>query len=125
MTWTPIVDKKFSKEEFENYVKSLNLAKADWKPSFIVLHNTSEPTLAEYKQFAHRKVPVSDTQWMNNLAGYYRRLGWSAGPHLFIVPTGILAFTPLTHHGVHSPSWNSVSWGIEMTGDYDKEPFDP
>lgn len=23
--------------------------------------------------------------------------------------------------GVHSPSWNSVAWGVELVGDYSKE----
>ena len=32
-------------------------------------------------------------------------------------------FTPLTTSGVHSPSWNHVSWGVEIVGDYDHEVF--
>jgi hypothetical protein len=35
----------------------------------------------------------------------------------------IWVFTPLTTSGIHSPSWNSMSWGVEMVGDYNVEPF--
>ena len=45
------------------------------------------------------------------------------GPHLFITPAGILAFTPLTGPGVHSPAWNSISWGVETVGEFEREPF--
>ena len=117
--WTPIVGKKFTPENFNTYVKGLHF---DWKPQFVVLHNTSTPNLAQYKHFAAKG--VSDEHWLQNLAGYYHNeQHWSAGPHLFIVPTGICVFTPLTHPGVHSPSWNHVSWGVEMVGDYETDPF--
>jgi hypothetical protein len=35
----------------------------------------------------------------------------------------IWAFTPLNTSGIHSPSWNNISWGVELVGDYDTEPF--
>lgn len=65
---------------------------------------------------------------MRNLENYYRNPGpnkkaWSAGPHLFIADDLIWVFTPLTTSGVHSPSWNLESWGVEMVGDYNREPF--
>jgi hypothetical protein len=43
---------------------------------------------------------------------------------LFIADDLIWAFTRLTTPGVHSPSWNHVSWGVEMVGDYSQEDFD-
>jgi len=33
-------------------------------------------------------------------------------------PGGILAFSPLTGPGTHSPAWNSISWGVETVGEF-------
>ncbi|MFN7911641.1 MAG: N-acetylmuramoyl-L-alanine amidase [Bacteroidota bacterium] len=61
---------------------------------------------------------------MRNLETYYRDTKkWSAGPHLFIDDRQIWVFTPLNMSGVHSPSWNKLSLGIEMLGDYSKDDF--
>ena len=35
----------------------------------------------------------------------------------------IWAFTPLNLQGVHAPSWNAISWGVELVGDYSTEPL--
>jgi N-acetylmuramoyl-L-alanine amidase len=51
-------------------------------------------------------------------------MGWHGGPHMFVDDKLIWLFTPLDKYGVHSPSWNTSAWGIEMVGDYDAEPFD-
>ena len=111
--WKGIVGKGFTANSFKTYVNGLALE--TWKPSFIVLHNTSVPTVADW-------VKVAGEQRMKNLEHYYRdEQKWSAGPHLFVAPDKIWVFTPLTTSGVHSPSWNAVSWGIEMVGDYQKE----
>ena len=62
---------------------------------------------------------------MKNLENFYKNTQkWSAGPHLFVADDLIWVFTPLTVSGVHSPSWNSVAWGVEMVGDFNAEPFD-
>lgn len=59
---------------------------------------------------------------MQNLQSYYRdTMKWSGGPHLFVADDLVWAFTPLTVPGVHSPSWNNVSWGVELVGDYSTE----
>lgn len=114
--WKGIVGKSFTPETFKAYVDTLNFD--DWKPDFIVLHNTGEPCL--------KNRPNGLTyQHILGLEDFYKNeQGWSAGPHLFIDDHQIWAFTPLTTTGVHSPSWNSESWGIEMLGDYDTEEFD-
>ena len=63
---------------------------------------------------------------MRNLENFYQNVQkWSAGPHLFVADDLIWVFTPLNVSGVHSPSWNGISWGVEMVGDYAVEPFDP
>jgi hypothetical protein len=114
-SWKGIVGKGFTPAEFAQYVEQCSMEA--WKPSFVVLHNTASPTLAQWHQ-------VPGGVRMRNLESYYRGLGWSAGPHLFVADDLIWLFTPLTMPGVHSPSWNRVSWGVEMVGDYDVEAFD-
>lgn len=114
-TWKGTVGKGFDREGFREYVLGLKFGK--WRPQFVVLHNTASPTLAQWHQVA------GETR-MKNLASYYKGKGWSAGPHLFVADDLIWVFTRLTTSGVHSPSWNNRSWGVEMVGDFSKEPFD-
>lgn len=111
----PIVGKAFTPDQFEVYVRGLQLD--SWKPSFVVLHNTAEPKLRDWHS-------VSGQRRMAGLASYYAGLRWHAGPHLFIADDLIWVFSDLRHPGVHSPSWNHVAWGVEMVGDYNVEAFD-
>jgi N-acetylmuramoyl-L-alanine amidase-like protein len=118
MLWKGIVNQSFSPDEFAQYINTLSFS--TWQPQFVVLHNRAAPTLQQWMSG-----PTTPQQRILNLEAYYRdQMGWSAGPHLFIDNQLIWAFTPLTTSGVHSPSWNHVSWGIEMVGDYSQESFD-
>ena len=111
--WKGIVGKGFSAPDFEQYVQTIQLT--TWRPQFIVLHNTFIPRLADWHQ-------VPGEQRMQNLQHFYRDVQhWSAGPHLFIADDLIWVFTPLSTPGVHSPSWNAISWGVELVGDYSAE----
>ena len=113
--WKGIIGKGFSPEAFVTYAAKLKFA--EWRPQFVVLHNTASPKLSEWHSTAGE-------QRMKNLEDFYKNIQqWSAGPHLFIADDRIWVFTPLTVAGVHSPSWNSMSWGVEMVGDYNVEPF--
>jgi N-acetylmuramoyl-L-alanine amidase len=115
--WKGIVGKGFTAADFDQYVRSVEMGV--WRPSFVVLHNTYIPKLSDW-----HKVPGA--QRMRNLESYYRDTQhWSAGPHLFIADDLIWAFTPLNTPGVHSPSWNAISWGVELVGDYSTEPLSP
>ena len=88
-----------------------------WRPSFIVLHNTASPSLAQ-------RPDGLTQQHIKNLEGFYRDTQkWSAGPHLFIDDRQIWVFTPLTVSGTHSPSFNKVALGIEMLGNFAAESF--
>jgi len=123
MTWKGIVGRLFSPVEFEIYIRSLKFGL--WRPQFVVVHNTSAPDLKTWHGWQARTPPINDVRWAQNLVGYYRdQMKWSAGPHLFITPAGILAFSPLTGPGVHSPAWNSITWGVETVGEFEREPFD-
>src|SRR5205807_507967 len=111
-----IVGRRFRPQEFKDYVGTLSFS--DWRPQFVVVHNTSEPRLSQWHS-------TPGEQRMKNLEDYYKdQQGWSAGPHLFVADDLIWAFTPLVTSGVHSPSWNRLSWGVEMVGDYAAESLD-
>ncbi len=115
--WKGIVGRGFTPGAFRTYVATL--AFSAWRPQFVVVHNTSAPRLSEWHS-------TPGEQRMRNLESYCRdQQGWSAGPHLFVADDLIWVFTPLTTSGVHSPSWNAVSWGVEMVGEYEEEPFGP
>ena len=113
--WKGIVAKSFSPDEFVTYCNGLKWP--SWRPSFIVLHNTEIPSLAQVPNGFSGK-------HMKGFVAYYRdEKKWSAGPHLFVDDRKIWVFTPLTTSGVHSPSWNSVALGLEMLGSYEVESF--
>jgi uncharacterized protein YodC (DUF2158 family) len=109
------VDKSFFAQEFATYCDEFTKhEELVWKPQFVVLHNTAVPTYAQWN-----KVPGATR--MKNLEHYYRDVEkWHEGPHLFIADK-IWIFTPLSMPGVHSPSWNKISWGVELVGDYEIE----
>jgi len=113
--WKPIIGHPFTRSEFESYCDALQWTA--WRPSFLVLHNTAQPSLKD-------RPNGFTAQHMQAFVKYYRdTLHWSAGPHLFIDDHQIWVFTPLTTPGVHSPSWNKLSLGIEMLGNYATESF--
>jgi len=115
--WKGIIGQSFTPSAFQQYVDTV--AFDTWRPQFVVLHNTAAPTLANW-----HSVP-GETR-MRNLESFYRDVQqWSAGPHIFVADDLIWVFTPLNVSGIHSPSWNSISWGVEMVGDYEVEPFSP
>jgi len=114
--WKGIIGKSYSTAEFDGYCHSLQWTA--WRPSFIVLHNTASPSLAQRPEGLSAK-------HIKNLESFYRdKQKWKAGPHLFIDDKQIWVFTPLVVSGTHSPSWNKVALGVEMLGDYESEPFD-
>ena len=115
--WKGIVGQGFTPGDFDDYVATVTFA--NWRPQFVVLHNTAIPKLAEWHA-------VPGPVRMRNLENYYKNVqGWSAGPHLFVADDLIWVFTPLNVPGVHSPSWNAISWGVELVGDYELEAFGP
>lgn len=111
-----IVGKSFTPAQFQVYCAGIDFSNTF--AEFCVRHNTSAPTLAQR--------PLGLTpQSILNLQSYYEGLGWHAGPHLFIDDqvAGIHVFSPLTAPGVHTPSWNTRSFGIEQLGEFGSEDY--
>jgi hypothetical protein len=114
--WKGIVGRAFTADDFDAYCHTLRWDA--WRPSFIVLHNTATPSLAQRPEGLTR-------EHIQNLEAFYRDTqGWKAGPHLFVDDRQIWVFTPLTVSGTHSPSWNKVALGVEMLGNFETEAFD-
>ena len=118
----PNVGKCFATvEPFLGYLESVTFNL--WRPRFITMHHTGAPDLKTWLGWQKRNVPVTDEQWLRNLAAYYASLGWSAGPHFFFTPTHFCVLSPPNRRGVHAVSFNSMSWGVECVGDFDREEF--
>ena len=98
--------------DFAAYLASLKFT--NWKPSCIVIHHCSEPSLLQR--------PIGfQAKHMDNLRDFYEGKGWHAGPHLFVDDNAVWTFSPMTAPGVHAVSFNATGLGIEMLGDYDVE----
>lgn len=128
----PIIGKAFSDlPPFLAYLDSIQFGA--WRPRYVVMHHTGAPDLKTWNGWQTRKVPVTDEQWMRNLAAYYGSSGsqggpadgpWQHGPHFFFTPTNYCAFSLPTVRGTHAKSFNADSWAVECVGDFDVEPFD-
>ena len=71
MAWKPIVGQSFTSAEFDQYCHTLKWDA--WRPSFIVLHNTAIPSLAQRPQGLSR-------EHIANFEAFYRdSQRWSAG----------------------------------------------
>lgn len=122
MSWVPIIGKEFTIPEFKNYVANLKIFLG---AKFCEVHSTGAPSL---QQWYHSKDWPPHRRVNESLVDYYKnpqpgKGAWSAGPHLFIDQDFIWAFTPMSHTGVHSPSWNDRAIGIEIVGNMDVELF--
>jgi hypothetical protein len=108
-------------EEFAKYIKKsvykVLHEPGHWRPNKIVLHNTDIPSIA----MRPTGFSPSDMIALDHYYGVGK--GWTAGPAAFVDQNGIWIFTGFLNPGVHSPSWNSTSWGIEQLGNFDHEPY--
>jgi hypothetical protein len=121
MAWKDVVVKALTIDELEKHVGSLKFGV--WRPRFVVVHNTSVPDRKTWDGWQAKKPPITDEQWGHNLVSYYKGLHWSGCPHLVVTPASIIVLNPLTMPGTHSPSWNSISWGVETVGEFESDPF--
>ena len=89
------------------------------KPSWcqsVTLHHTASPNL-------NQRPKGWTVQHMRNLQHFYeKKLGWKAGPHFFTDEDQIFGLSPFNRPGTHARSFNKNSIGIEVLGDYDREP---
>lgn len=122
----PAINAEYTQENFRRRVADLQWSK--WRPNKIVWHNTAAPTLQQWIKSADEDRAagrVPGITRIRNLEAFFRdNNGWSGCPHLFIANDFIWEMNVLTSPGVHSPSWNGTSIGIEMIGDYDIEQAD-
>jgi hypothetical protein len=117
--WRGTIGAAVSKPQLQIYMASLKAEDMEFHPTKVVIHNTATPN---YPQWCES--PVYPNR-MRGLTDYYcQKCKWQGGPHMFVDDKGFWLFNPLWKRGTHSPSFNASSWGIEMVGDYEKEPFD-
>src|SRR3984893_12289995 len=121
MAWKDVVVKSLTVDELEQHVDSLKMGV--WRPRFVVVHNTSVPDRKTWDGWQARNPPITDEKLGHNLVSYYKGLGWRGCPHLVVTPASIITLNPLTMSGTHSPSWNSISWGVETVGEFERDPF--
>jgi hypothetical protein len=104
LVWTP--------DTLTQYLSRIK--KSDWCEA-ITLHHTAEPSLVQRpKGFL--------IQHIESLRSYYRDdKGWSAGPHCFIDEDQIWGMCDFRRKGVHAVSFNRMTIGIEVLGNYHSE----
>lgn len=105
-----LVGKVWDANSFAEYVRGLDLS---WAKG-ITMHHTAAPSLAQRP--AGLKI-----QHIRNMESFYRSLGWSRGPHLFVDEDQIFGMSSLEERGIHAVSFNRTHIGIEVLGDYDTE----
>lgn len=104
------VGKVWSTISFKDYLKQLS--PPSWCKA-VCIHHTAFPDLAM------RPKGLTIQHIENMRYGYINERKWSAGPHFFTDEDQIFGMTPPTTKGIHAASFNSVSIGIEMLGDFD------
>ena len=112
-----IVGKCFDQQGIRQFVGSRDYSK--WCPTSIWLHHTAVPTLGDWKGYetiAAMKAYYDKQEWTD--AQGRKHIGWGSGPHFFVAPEGIWAFTPCNEEGSHVYGFNDHSVGIEMVGNY-------
>jgi hypothetical protein len=103
-----------TRAEFKEWLSKQN--KPTW-PKFIAAHNSAAPYI---------KPTVFASTRIRNLGNYYKNdLGWSSGPHLFVIMDHVYLGSPIAETGTGSPSWNGIAWHVECEGDYRKGKHDP
>lgn len=115
--WKNFEGKARTREESLERIRSLQWT--GWKPEGITLHNTAAPTLAQWAETG-----PNHAARIRNLQHYYEnQLGWHSGPHFFVSRDWINWFSDPLSRGVHSRCYNATRFGIEMVGDFAREPF--
>lgn len=117
-------------DKFLKYLESIQFGA--WRPSYVVMHHTGSPDLRTWTSWQERAKPVTDEQWMHNLAEYYGSAPpkgpsdgpWQRAPQFFFTPKHYCVLSMPTSRGTHAKSFNAHSWGVECVGDFDREPLE-
>lgn len=139
------IGKGLTREAFRDYCGTYHFGSVP--PDFVVLHHTAIPSTlyARYPSGAvwdageagldEQAIYRKRLRQLGQLRDYYRdRLGWHAGPHLFIDERWIWLMTPMYDVGIHAAKGNSYrdssgvlhySIGIEVIGSYHKLHWPP
>lgn len=105
----------YALSEFRTLVRGLKWDRG-WKPSFPTLHNTGVPSLKQW--LAMGSIPQE--RFGDSLNHYYRDVQrWHSGPHLVVCPNYVWTLCDLEQDGVSVSCWNSVTFGIEMVGNFE------
>lgn len=108
-------------DAFRAHLAAHDPAICDWVQG-VVVHHTWSPTQRQWRGKAS----------VEGLKTFYENKNppWDAGPHLFICvgapnpeDDGIWQMTPLNMVGIHAGVCNPTTWGIEVVGDYDNQPW--
>ena len=108
----------FNRASFLNHLNSINPKDLSWL-KYLILHNTGAPDIAQ-----QRATRGGESQRMKNAKPHYEK--WRGGPHYWVFESGLIGKgSPLPSTGVHSPSWNSTSMGVEMVANFAPKKDDP
>lgn len=129
MSWSNFDGKPYNRDQLKARVEAIDLS--HWrrkngehgKPLFVTLHNTSEPTISQWLSWS----PEKRQGYIRNVRDFYENKGWRAGPHFFVPPTTdpcAFGFSDPGTAGTHCSCFNSDSFGVEMVGEFNVEPFD-
>lgn len=106
-------------EDFKTHLGNHSPGVAPWAKG-VVIHHTWRPGVGDW-----RGAPT-----IEGMKNYYIAMGWTAGPHLFIIgnppdpsTAGIWQMTPLNMRGIHAGRYNATCYGIEVVGNYDAQPW--
>jgi len=129
--WRGTVGASFTPEEFEYYVRTLNLssvASQNYDPRFVAFHHTWRPNLDDRPAgFSRENIRSLARGYEFNLdargrikldAQGNRSRRWRGAPHLFVDDRRIWVLTPLTARGTHAAYFNKDTIGIEMLGNF-------
>jgi hypothetical protein len=113
----PMIGRALTLDQFRAYLAAYQFGSL--APDRTVLHHTVIPTISSWRGLAT----------MRGMQRYYRDLGWSSAPHIYIGPEAhehIWLFTPMSRIGIHAGTGNGsvrekwYSIGVEMVGLYDQ-----
>jgi hypothetical protein len=135
----------FTAPEFAAYISTYDIGTIP--PDYVVIHNTAIPdaTWARYRTdgstwwdrdeagLSENAIKHKRNKQLDSIKSYYKALGWTAGPHLFIDERWIWLFTPLRQVGIHAAEGNSYtvggklhySVGVEMIGYFGRLTYHP